>query len=302
MLLPWTFFIATCLAIPLTSSQYPRQTSNPLYFFNFGDSYTQNGFVFDLSGTLPSPGNPTGHPAVGSTTWSLGPVYTEWLVTQYNNTNVFDYDFGWGGATVNASIVSPSSASIATFEEQVTKYFEPMFSSQDGGAVPWTGDNSIFSIFFGINDIIISCASAGTQAAVLDSYFNLAANLYNAGARRFLFIGVPPVDRSPVGCNSDSCDPSVCSDIINSFNGQLAGRVEPWAQSLDGVTTSIYDFHAFMEGVLDNPTQYGFANATCAGNGNGTCIWQDQSALHTGYIFQSLVAQNMVGHLTPLGW
>ena len=177
-----------------------------------------------------------------------------------------------------------------------------MFSSQDGGAVPWTGQNSIFSIFFGINDITRSCASQDTQTALLNSYFNLATNLYNAGARKFLFIGVPPVDRSPVACNTDSCDGTTCSNIINSFNGELASMVTPWAQSLSGVTTSIYDFHAFLEGVLDNPTQYGFANATCAGNGDGTCIWNGQNPLHTGYAFQALLAQNMLSQLTPLGW
>ena len=158
------------------------ESSDPIFFFNFGDSYTQNGFVFDIDGPLPSPGNPTGHPALGTNTFSNGLVYTEWLATTYNNTEVFDYDFGWGGATINASIVAPSSTSIATFEEQVTQYFEPMFSSQDGGAVPWTGQNSIFSIFFGINDISRSCASQDTQKALLDSYFNLATGLYDAGA------------------------------------------------------------------------------------------------------------------------
>ena len=75
--------------------------------------------------------------------------------------------------------------------------------------------------------------------------------------------------------------------------------VEPWAKSLDGVTTSIYDFHAFLEQVLDNPAQYGFSNATCSGNGDSTCIW---IGLHTGYAFQKLLAQDMVSHLTPLGW
>lgn len=242
----------------------------------------KNGFAFDISGTLPSADNPSGHPALGTQTFSLGLAYPEWLVTAYNNTEVLDYDFGWGGATVDASVVAPVSTSIQTFDEQVTALFEPMFSSQDGGTVPWNGDNSIFSIFFGINDLTLSCADTDTQTAILDSYFSQATTLYNAGARKFLFIGVPPVDQSPVGCNNPNCDPATCSGIINTFNGQLAGMVQPWAQGLSGVTTSIYDFHVFMLDVLANPTAYGFADATCAGDGGNTCIWQDQSPLQYG--------------------
>ena len=273
-----------------------------LYFFNFGDSYTQNGFAYNLSGPLPTPQNPTGHPAPGTQTWSLGENYVEWLTTTYNNTLIFDYDFGWGGATINDSIVSSGESSIKSFEDQVTSLFEPQFSSGDNGQVPWNGQNSIFSIFFGINDISHSCADAETQDDLLDSYFNLCTNLYNTGARRFLFVGVPPVDRSPIGCNSNTCDPATCGNAINEFNGRLAERVAPWAQSLNGVTTSIYDYHAFLESVLNDPTQYGFNDATCASDGDGTCIWQDQSPLHTGYAFQKLTAQDMVSKLAPLGW
>ena len=70
-----------------------------------GDSYTQTGFVFDIKGALPAPGNPNGHPDIGielesslftnlmalsgTNTWSLGPNYVEWLVTTFNQTEVF---------------------------------------------------------------------------------------------------------------------------------------------------------------------------------------------------------------------
>ena len=57
-----------------------------------------------------------------------------------------------------------------------------------------------------------------------------------------------------------------------------------------------------MEQVLDNPTQYGFQDATCGGNGDNACVWNGANPLHTGYTFQKLVAQSMVAALTPLGW
>ena len=110
------------------------------------------------------------------------------------------------------------------------------------------------------------------------------------------------MDRSPVGCNNPQCEAATCSDIINSFNYQLATRVQPWAQPLAGAATSIYDFHAFMQEVLNNPGAFGFNDAICAGNGDGTCIWNSGNPIHTGYSFQKIVAQNMTDKLTPLGW
>ena len=89
---------------------------------------------------------------IGTATFSAGPVYVEWLVITVNNTEVFAYDFAYGGATISNSIVKAGSDQIATFEEQVNEYFIPKFSSGDGGLVPWNGDNSIFTVFFGINE------------------------------------------------------------------------------------------------------------------------------------------------------
>lgn len=67
-------------------------------------------------------------------------------------------------------------------------------------------------------------------------------------------------------------------------------------------TVAIYDYHAFMTTVLDNPTQYGFANATCAGDGGPECIWWAPNEIHAGYTFQQKVANDMLGEMGTLGW
>ena len=57
-----------------------------------------------------------------------------------------------------------------------------------------------------------------------------------------------------------------------------------------------------MTQVLDNPTAYGFQDATCTGNGTSNCIWWSGSDLHTTSTFQNLLAQNMLPTLQILGW
>ena len=303
-----TPFWLAMLTLSLSTSALlePRQAASPLYLFNFGDSYTQNGFVFDITGPLPTSSDPTGHPAIGTDTVAGGPAYPEWLTVTYNKTLVFDYDFGYGGATVNRSLIAPGgniNSGIATFEEQVDSYFAPMFSSGDNGLVPWTGATSIFTAFFGINDILVSCPTNPPQSLedeVLESYFNSATALYDYGARNFLFINVPPFDRSPSGCGS--CNTTYCNDIIESANSGLATDLGTWAQGLPGVNAQLYDLHSFMSGVLDNPTAYGFTDATCADDGSLPCVWWNVSTLHPGYAFHQIWAQDMVGVLSELGF
>lgn len=70
----------------------------------------------------------------------------------YNNGLVLAYDFGWGGATINRTIVNTQDPTIHTFQEQISELYEPKFSTPGATAVPWSATNSIFSIFFGINE------------------------------------------------------------------------------------------------------------------------------------------------------
>ena len=43
---------------------------------------------------------------------------------------------------------------VQSFEQQVTETFLPVYSVNDD--VPWTSNDTLFTIFFGINDVLIS--------------------------------------------------------------------------------------------------------------------------------------------------
>jgi hypothetical protein len=187
---------AGLLSLGLAAPHAKRQDGTK-YLFSFGDSYTATGF--DINGDQPAPGNPGGNPAIGSATFSGGPVYTEYLATTYNNSFVQLYDFGYGGATISDSIVATADPAIDTFEEQVTLRYEPKYSTPGGTDVPWTADTGYFTIFFGINDLGLSYFKADMSTeipALIEKYTSLMDNLYSTGARKFLIVGVPPVDRS----------------------------------------------------------------------------------------------------------
>ena len=113
-----------------------------------GDSYTATGF--DVGGTQPSLGNPLGNPPYpGEGTSSNGILWIDVDTVKYNKTPVLTYNFAFGGATIDHSVVA-ANPKLKTMTEQV-KDFEDNYVG-NGNAV-WNGDNSLFSIFIGINDI-----------------------------------------------------------------------------------------------------------------------------------------------------
>jgi len=88
-------------------------------------------------------------------TSSNGPNYVDFLTTTYNASYIQTYNFGFGGATIDPNLVeSAFGLSVQSFEQQVTSEFDPDYAEKV--IVPWTSANSLFSVFFGINDVIRS--------------------------------------------------------------------------------------------------------------------------------------------------
>ncbi|GIK06922.1 hypothetical protein Aspvir_002575 [Aspergillus viridinutans] len=60
------------------------------------------------------------------------------------------------------------------------------------------------------------------------------------------------------------------------YNQQLAAMVERFKSSNAGVTAVLYDSWSFMTKALDNPTEYGFPDATCINkDGSSRVCWND---------------------------
>lgn len=73
---------------------------------------------------------------------------------------------------------------------------------------------------------------------LLDSYFALTQQLYDTGARKFLFIGVPPFDRNPGLAGTDTTN---LANWINEFNGQLGlSRVQAFASANPDVSDDFF--------------------------------------------------------------
>lgn len=126
-----------------------------------GDSYTQTGFT--PTGTLPAVGNPLGNPPYPGYTATGGENWVDYVTTTYNRSLVFTYNYAYGGATIDAKLVTPYEPTVLSLTDQVNQFLNSVASKP--ASTPWTSANALFSIFIGINDIGNSYYLSGDRAA-----------------------------------------------------------------------------------------------------------------------------------------
>lgn len=73
------------------------------------------------------------------------------LVSQYNLTSLYSYNFAYGGATTDASLVAPYEPSVLSFVDQVTEFTNSIASHPS--TTPWTSENTLFGVWMGVNDV-----------------------------------------------------------------------------------------------------------------------------------------------------
>ncbi|KAG9041964.1 hypothetical protein FS837_011514 [Tulasnella sp. UAMH 9824] len=224
---------------------------------------------FDLTGTKPNAANVFGNPSYPGNT-ACGSTVTNWIdemiVTQ-NQSSIYAYNFAYGGATIDATLVTPYLSTVKSLTDQVNQFVANL--GPKPSYAPWTSSNSIFSFFIGINDIGNSYYLSGDRSAfsdtLLTAYFAQVQKVYDAGGRNFLFINVPPIDRSPLMIGQGSSSTTLEKSVIETYNTKLAAKVSAFQSSHSGTTTWLYNSNAKLTQILNSPTTYGFQDATSYG-------------------------------------
>ena len=83
---------------------------------------------------------------------------------QFNHSLVLTYNYAYGGATIDASLVQPYEPTVLSLTDQVNEFLNSSVS-KPSAAVPWRADNSLFSFWIGINDIGNSYYQSGDRNA-----------------------------------------------------------------------------------------------------------------------------------------
>ncbi|KAH4175868.1 hypothetical protein HBH43_068030 [Parastagonospora nodorum] len=276
---------SSALAAPHAANSSWSGWKNVKHLFVFGDSYTQTGF--DAKAAQPSPSNPFGNPTFPGWTSSNGPNWVGFLTATYNQSTILTYNLASGGATVDSALVKPYAPTVVSVKEQVQTQFLPIYSSKPASA-PWTAESSLFAFFIGINDVGNSwyLNNATLYEAIFAEYAGLLDQVYDTGARNFLFLDVPPVNLSPL--ITEKADDGYATEyegrVIADWNGRVANMTAQFKAKHAGVTAFVHDTNALFTQVIKDPKSVeqtvGYKNTTafCKAYANGTPTWYTKDA------------------------
>ena len=87
--------------------------------------------------------------------------------TVYNKSLVLTYNYAYGGATIDASLVTPYQPTVLSLTDQVNEFLSTVANKP--ASTPWTSSNALFSIWIGINDVGNSYNLGGDRYAFDDT-------------------------------------------------------------------------------------------------------------------------------------
>lgn len=179
---------------------------------------------------------------------------------------------------MDSALVTPYLPTVLSLKEQIQTEFLPLYAATE--VLPWQSADTLFGIFIGINDVGNSYGSLNSSVDLNDlifaEYASLVEKLYNAGAKNFLFLNVPPVDRSPLTTAQGANASALEATDIAYFNSQIDLMVSNLTMAHKDATAFVFDCNTLWNQVLDDPQRFpetaGYKNTTnyCVGYENGT--------------------------------
>ncbi|KAI1270424.1 carbohydrate esterase family 16 protein [Xylariaceae sp. FL1019] len=254
------------------------------YLLAFGDSYT---YVQGTAGTqnfsfignyLPGDFSFTRDTLLNdkivqnfTSTANGGPNWVEFLTgcgidpgkTSPRDCDVQLWDFAFGGADVSVEFLAQHhnfTTPLVNQTQQYLKWAEPVIGRK------MDKSKALVAIWIGINDM--NDSSKFRNVSFPDFYDEIISAvfeqsvipLFESGYKSFLFMNLPPLDRTQD--NAASLTPLPNKEMIDWWDKSLAHHSHAFAAKHPSAKTMVYDVNTFLNYVMDNPDEFGIADTT----------------------------------------
>ncbi|GAA5937440.1 hypothetical protein JCM3775_006615 [Rhodotorula graminis] len=252
-----------CLSLVASSAAF-LQVHDAKHWFAFGDSWTADGF--NATRGFDAARQPL-RTMSGGKTW-LDEIT---MSSTFPNLKSAHYNFALSGATASPDVLAVGYPNVS-FSDQVGWFLGNFTDQKRADKREWEGSSSIFSVFFGINDVNVHTGWGYPIVDVLEptfeAYDQSISRLYEAGARNFLLMNVPFFDRSPVSELVLAADPSrlPLNDSIRAWNERLAEYAAEMPGKYPEARVELYDVATWLDETLDRVEASGglVADTWCA--------------------------------------
>ncbi|MBD2465794.1 hypothetical protein H6G89_32925 [Oscillatoria sp. FACHB-1407] len=217
--------------------------------FIFGDSLSDTGNIFQLSGGLFPP------PPYVNGRFSNGAVAVETLATSlglgYQSTN-----FALGGAqTGRTNVFDFLGVQIGGLLNQVDR-----FTSQ--ATTLGAGSEDLYLVWIGANDLLNASPSdpTATLNTAIANVTTAVTTLAQSGAKNIVVVQTPNLGRTPQALEQGLLQPLTQASL--AFNAALESTLTPLEATFSGVNIVFADLFPIAESIAQNPAQFGFSNIT----------------------------------------
>jgi len=123
----------------------------------------------------------------------------------------------------------------------------------------WNSQNSLFCIWIGSNEIRSACGNNQVPETLynnaLDRLLQILEDIYNSGARNYLFLNIPPLETIPYYMRH--VYPFVKNDV-EYFNTHLDNTIQLFSEKHDDINIFVYDVHKRSLDVINHCKAYQF--------------------------------------------
>jgi outer membrane lipase/esterase len=246
-----TLFGLAWTGVSFGQTPAPRAYSS---YFIFGDSLSDSGNTFTLTGSPPAP--------YYQGRFSNGPVYPEYLVpTLQKHTTAApsvktNLNFAFGGATAAAGSPVPSLG------QQVGLF-------QSRAITP--GANDLFVVLSGANDVLNAIANPATQngpavtsiaQAAADAVVTNVKSMAALGAKNFIVMNLPDISRTARFVTGSGVPAASLAQTGSfAFNNAVRAGLGNAGLGAD-VKLTLVDVQGLLNTVLNNGAALGFTDTT----------------------------------------
>ena len=222
------------------------QKPDPITELNvFGDSLSDVGTVFRLSGGMYPPNPPYFHGR-----YSNGRVWVEYLAESLNLSSNQSKNFAYGGATTGK--VNPGAAQI-NYNNFVPDLLTQVqsFTQANQQANP----NALYLIWAGANDYLQGVSNATLP---LENLTKAIASLCDFGAKKMIVGNLPDLGQLPATRNNGNS--AYLSGLTQAHNQGLRRSLKIVSQQRSDLQIATLDANKLYREAITNPSAFGFSN------------------------------------------
>ncbi|KAH6988398.1 hypothetical protein EDB80DRAFT_755856 [Ilyonectria destructans] len=175
------------------------------------------------------------------------------------------WDFAFAGSDISINYTPLHHNFTVSYENQIQQWKD---YAEDVLRVDTR--KALVSSWIGINDISDSSrykfpiynASNFQElyTEMIHSQFAAIENVYAAGYKNFLFLNLPPLDKTPSAQISSNPLPNTA--MITTWNSVLNETAKNFSASHPGTTAMVFDAYNWLTYVFDNAADFGITNTT----------------------------------------